>query len=518
MIGDLTRSRSSINQIVDVRKSLMRSLLLATLLMMGAGLLLCVYFSASPEILLLALPVLALGSYLVVRFPEWFLVAALFAPQWKTFWLLRSLGNAVDLTVIMLLCLAAGLTWRVLMPAGEMNSWNFRTIFLGQLSPLTAFLVFSTLVTLSYTYTTAPDYGASKLFRFLLIGTLLLISPLFLILTEDNFRRFARIFVGCSVATAVQLIFTLEFQKHDDTIDVTRIGAGWLIGMSILLVLFYPLLRGKRANYYLYLLVLPICIAGLVASVARGPMVALSIAVLFGLASWLRQGRLRGSTALALLFVFVVGFGGAFFALRQADLGKYTAKAGEFKTLLTEGGSSGSAGKRLNFYRATLPALADHPILGGGVGSWSVFYYGNDSRNYPHNLLLEIAFEEGMAGLGVFLAFLFLVGVSTVWMLRMTRSHFLALGLLVLYCVIVSLFSGDLDDNRVLWIWVGMTLAICRNVRIQIMAGQFAQRIPNPFSTGRGAARNAPEFSTRSNISRRSFPKRSRAWHEKFVY
>ena len=496
----------------------MRGLLLALLLFMGGGILLGVYFSVPPEMLLIGLAGLALLSYFIVRFPEWFLVAALFAPQWKTFWILGSLDKTVDLTIVVLVCLVGGLIWRVLMPAAQLNSLNFRTLFFGQLAPLIAFLAFAAIVAVSYSYTTAPDYGASKLFRFLMIGTLLLVAPLFLILNENNFRRFALIFVGFSAATATQLIYALEFQKHDDSIDVTRIGAGWLIGMSILLVLFYPLLRSKRGNYALYLVLLPLCIAGLVASVARGPMVALSIAVLIGLAAWLRQGRLRGSTALALLFVFAVGFGGAYFVLRQADLGKYTAKAGEFKTLLTEGGSSGSAGKRLNFYRATLPAIMDHPVFGAGVGSWSVFYYGIDSRNYPHNLLLEIAFEEGLVGVAVFALLLVLVGASTFWMLRATRSHFLALGLLVLYCVIVSMFSGDLDDNRLLWIWVGITLAICRNVRLGLFTARFAHKNTGTYPASRLSPRLEPAFSLRSEVARKSDTKRSRAWHEKFVY
>jgi O-antigen ligase len=502
---------------MTARTDITRNLLLALLLVAGSALLLCVYWNLPLELPLLGLAGLGLLLYFGVPRPEWFLVAALFAPQWKTFWIFRSLDRFVDLTVAMLLCLAVGLIWRVLMRSDRSNSWDLRAIFFGQGNQVLAFLAFAAIVATSYFYTNAPSYGASKLIRFLTIGTLLLIAPFFLILTEDNLRRFARIFVGFSGATAIQLISALEMRTQDANSDITRIGAGWLMGMAVILVLFYPLVPSRRGQRALYLFMFPLLTAGLVASAARGPILALSIAVLIGLATWLKQCQLRGRTALVLLLLFAAGFGGAYFGLRQADLGKYSAKAGEFKTLFTEGGSTGSAGKRLDYYRTTLAAIPDHLMLGTGVGSWSIFYFGNDSRNYPHNLFLEIAFEEGLIGLTAFAAFLLSVGVSTARMLRASRSHFLALGLTVLYCVLVGFFSGDLDDNRVLWLWIGVTLAICRTVRLHLTAGHFVRRtFRHPSAPGLPSP-GVPAFSGRFAVEGYSIPKRSRTWRERFV-
>src|SRR5260370_20709610 len=249
----------------------------------------------------LELPLLALAGlggllYVGAKYPDWFLVAALFAPQWKTFYILRTLDKAVDLTIAMLLCLAAALLWRVLFQLGRSNSWDSRTIFLGQGNQILAFCLFAAIVTASYAYTSAPNYGGSKLSRFLVIGLLLFLAPFFLILTEEHLRRFARVFVGFSAATAIQLIFTLEYGSQDPSTDITRIGAGWLLGMAAILVLFYPLVPSRRAQRALFVFVLPVCIAGLVASAARGPIVALSIPVLIGSFVWLWLGRLRGRT------------------------------------------------------------------------------------------------------------------------------------------------------------------------------------------------------------------------------
>lgn len=495
-----------------------RNLAIALLLVTGSALLLCAYSGFSAEMLFMALAGLALLSYLIVRFPEWFLVAALFAPQWKTFWVLQTLDRIADLTIVMLLCLAAGIIWRVLTLSGRANFWNLRTIFFGQLTPLVAFLIFAAIVATSYSYTDAPDYGASKLVRFLVIGTLLLIAPFFLILNEDDFTRFARIFVGFAAATAVQLVSSLELRPHDESVDITRIGSGWLIGMAIILVLFYPLARKSGTRRALYFLVLPILIVGLVASAARGPMVAVMVAVLLGLGTLLKQHRMQSGTATILLFVIIAGIGGAYLVLRQADVGKYTAKADEFETLFKEGSSTGSAGKRLNFYRATLNAIPSHLLFGTGVGSWSMFYYRSDTRGYPHNLVLEMLFEEGLIGLTAFGALLFVTGVSIARMLRASHSYFLALGLMVTYCVIVSMFSGDLDDNRVIWLWIGVTLAVCRTVHLQMAAGRAVRRTLQQATAGNSPSNAVPTFSNSFAVREVSDPKRRRSWREKYVY
>jgi O-antigen ligase len=502
------------------KSSLSRNLLLALLLVAGGIVLLCLLINIPLELPLLGLAGLGVLIYVGAKYPEWFLVAAVFVPQWKTFSILQRVNNAVDLTLAMLFCLVAALIWRVVFQMGRSSSRNFRALFFGQGNQILAFLLFAAIVSVSYIYTTAPDYGGSKLSRFVTIGLLMFLAPFFLILTEEHLRRLARVFVAFSTATAIQLIFTLERGVRDPTVDITRIGAGWLLGMAVILLLFYPLVPSRRTQRALFLFVLPVCVAGLVASAARGPIVALGIAVLIGSFIWLRQGRLRGRTALVLLLLLSVGFTGAYFVLRQTDPDKYTGKADEVVTLVTGGNSSGSAGKRLDYYRTTLAAIPDHLLLGNGVGSWSMFYFRNDLRNYPHNIFLEIGFEEGLLGLAVFLIFLATVGASTMRMLRESRWHFLALGLVVLFCVLVAMFSGDLDDNRVLFFWAGVTLTICRTVRLRAIAGKSAARayrgIPVPHP--QAATGWAPVYAGRVTTRGRSLSRRGRTWREKFVY
>ncbi len=86
-----------------------RNLLLGFLVIAGSSVFLCVYWNFALELPLLGLAGLGVLLYVGAKFPEWFLVAALFAPQWKTFWVLKTMDKALDLTLATLLSLVAAL-------------------------------------------------------------------------------------------------------------------------------------------------------------------------------------------------------------------------------------------------------------------------------------------------------------------------------------------------------------------------------------------------------------------------
>lgn len=494
------------------------TLLLALLLISGAALVISSYAGLPVDLMLLGVAVLVLGLYLAVRSPIWFLVAAMFMPQWKTYGIFLPLNKAGDLTLVVLLCLALGLAWRVLMWSGRVGHKEIGSLFSGNTRQFVAFGVFAGLVAASYFYTSAPDYGGAKLWRFLLIGTLLLVAPFFLILCEDDFRLFAKLFIGFSAVTSLQLVTNLETRSQDAAADITRIGAGWLMGMAILVLLFYPVIRTRKWQRVLMIFLLPVFIGGLMAAAARGPIVALCLSALLGMAVWIKQGRMKIATALFLLLFLTLGLGGAYFVLRQTDSGKYSAKANELEVLATGGSSTGSGGERVGYYRTTIAALPKQPLMGSGIGSWSTFYYGSDQRNYPHNLFLEIAFEEGFVGFAAFLALLLVVGTSIYRMIGDSQSHFLALGLLVLYCVIISLFSGDLDDNRLLWLWIGMALSVSRLVHMRVSAFRARRRNARQAPGGVAVPVNVPVYPAPAVSRRYSMRGKDRPWREKFVF
>jgi O-antigen ligase len=401
--------------------------------------------------------------WLAFRDPLFFLVAVLFAPQLKAYWPLQRLDQAVDLTVAMLVGLALGLGWRLLKYSARIDKAPRPKFADVPKWPLVGFAVFAGIVAISYSYTPAVSYGGTELLRLLGIGTLMLVAPFVIIRSEQDLRRFVVLFLGAGLILALQMIAHLDDRQSTSATDITRIGAGWLMGMLILLALYYRPFQRPSYNTAQAWVLVPLFSFALIASAARGPIVALLVVLILNLVTSVKMvSRIVLTAALLGLSTYA-----AFSVFSHIDPSKYNSKVNQIADIFEGKSTTGSAAVRLRFYRQTWAALPTHLFLGGGIGSWSVFYYGADKRGYPHNLLLQIAFEQGLvgvAGLGFFLA---TMAAVTYKLLHKTGARYAVFPSLVLFCVIVSMFSGDLDDNRILWYWTGVTLAVCAIIRFR---------------------------------------------------
>ena len=110
---------------------------------------------------------------------------------------------------------------------------------------------------------------------------------------------------------------------------------------------------------------------------------------------------------------------------------------------------------------------------------------GDLELKYPHNVLLQVAAEQGIFGLFVLLMFLW-SSYKTMRSLSLTTggrlSCFLYIFLFDIFCMMVS---GDLDNWRAVWLWCGVALATSRMLATKAMPAQiavaddFAKRVPS---------------------------------------
>lgn len=106
-----------------------------------------------------------------------------------------------------------------------------------------------------------------------------------------------------------------------------------------------------------------------------------------------------------------------------------------------------SIGTRLWYYSAAFSVIAANP-LGVGTGQFPLVV-GTSGRGYPHNIFLEVGAENGWVGLTALAVVLSLSLVASIKMIREGTAS--ALGLLFILALTNAMFSGDLNDQRLLW-------------------------------------------------------------------
>ena len=115
------------------------------------------------------------------------------------------------------------------------------------------------------------------------------------------------------------------------------------------------------------------------------------------------------------------------------------------------------------------------PILGHGTGAFVVDRGGEDvGVDYPHNLILELMYEEGLVGVIVGCLFLWLI--LRRWRQSSEFVHLYGLGigafqlvhitgLLFLYSLIQAMKSGDIDGNRLMFFYAGFVVGVFNVLR-----------------------------------------------------
>ena len=341
--------------------------------------------------------------------------------------------------------------------------------FLAQWKGVAAFGTLTAVIAISYLYSPAPVYGLDKLTRFLVISCALFVAPLILIKKDSDLRHFTLAMLAFAAVLSISVLLGVTepstFNSSggpvlSDARDVTQIGAGQVVGVGLLWLLFCPYCNLRRL---LLMVSVPLMCAALIASVARGPV--LSFAAILTPFMFLRRVR-AGVTStkvwLPLLLLGFLAFAGCIYWLQQqsAASDKLRTKKAEIEEVLA--GSSTptyTAGKRLTLYRWALGMFAEKPLTGWGLGGWSYYAFDRDMPAYPHNLILEVAAEEGIIGLAA-LATLLLTILWTMRRIWRTSPDLTFITPVFAFSLLVTMTSGDINVNRPLWLWCGVVFAL----------------------------------------------------------
>lgn len=326
------------------------------------------------------------------------------------------------------------------------------------------YLLFIWYVTVSLFWTPGAVYAFQKLFY---IATLILWPVLAgaLIISQDRRRlnRFLCVLFLFSLFLVIESI--IFFTKSGGVGFVTALGGrgaylglGRVIGLGTILTFWYLLFGSKFwKSHSMIIIVLILFLFTLFILGGKAPLIATIIAFFLPLIfAWRldHKWNLKFKKSGFITMFFFIALGTVIFYLFKNDL--LTKTLGRMLVLLNDDMGS-SAGTRLGFYVNAASLCMEKPVLGYGIGSWPILTEGVDIRGYPHNIILEILVELGLAGLMIFVGFLG-YGLKLLGSIRRTRDY--PARLLILMLFINTLFnamvSGDISDNRILFFMIGL--------------------------------------------------------------
>jgi O-antigen ligase len=126
---------------------------------------------------------------------------------------------------------------------------------------------------------------------------------------------------------------------------------------------------------------------------------------------------------------------------------------------------------RLPAYKMTLNAIIDSDplalLVGHGTGDFGYLELRKDDRAYPHNMLLEVLYENGLVGFGVIVVAIVLPAIAVMRtrgqpLAQEHRVVLTALTISYIAAVANAQFSGDLGANLLIGMFGAATVALAR--------------------------------------------------------
>ncbi|NRB42149.1 MAG: O-antigen ligase family protein [Pseudomonadales bacterium] len=326
--------------------------------------------------------------------------------------------------VNILMCIATFL-WILLQNKAE---YIFQTFL--YLSPLLVGLI-------SFFYVEALEYGLHKFINLFMVSWLVTAAMMCI---QDNLHH--KDIAKLTVMLFFSILLFALFYKYRNGFFDRSVHFG-LNGPNVFskmmgIALLCSLYAFKRPYKYI---IAAVFFLALVWTQSKGPLVALVLTVMY---VWYKntesdQKIFYFLIAAFLSLMFIVN-GDSIAALIADNSSNPMLQRYALALDTSNANNAGSIGSRMDAVLLSINMLAEHPLLGVGLGDWGVAA-GSDLQ-YPHNIVLEFLTE-----LGIFVGLIYLL--IFLGFLRAIFSPYKVLGLYFLIC---ALFSGDLLDNRYLLI------------------------------------------------------------------
>jgi O-antigen ligase len=394
--------------------------------------------------------------------PELALALLLTAGAYKE-WLAVLIPVPVDLTLLLsVTALAAGAARAIgnraghdRNPPGVSDRVTSRTLPVGLLVSLGLLALVIAVSALN----TDAAYGRDKALRFLTLTMAATAAAYTILDTPARVRRFMTIIMLLGLGMALVGTATTEGMA---AFNANHIATGRILGLGLIAVIYLAISSGPGLLRRLIWLVPGGVLGyGFLYAGSRGALAALIIAL--GFTALVALGLKRGRKWILPVAAMLAGVYIATATLVPQALDLMNDRV---KQLDLSAATTGAAQSRMDFGAEAWQMFREHPFTGVGIGGYNTELGAADIERglYPHNILLELAAEMGIAAVLLFIVLVILAFRGPMAVLRQTSnafhsSHILLLIATTVYLLANAMFSGDINDNRMCFAALGMCFA-----------------------------------------------------------
>lgn len=327
-----------------------------------------------------------------------------------------------------------------------------------RLPQLSSLLLLAVLV-FGYFYSTDSSYAVRKIVFYILFNLALVFVPLIFSKDQNRIQSICywiyTLGLILSIIATILAINTPQFIRFHASENINPIWLARSLGISAIFS-FYIIINLKRRFFKLLVIISNIAfIFPMIRSWSRAPIIGLLGSLILLL--FLQPKIKKKSKVLFGTICLIIGL-----------LFLYTTSnqiADRLRTPLSEEWSA--AFRFLAWYKAW-SYFVQSPLLGIGTGSFKLDLPFTPFH-YPHNLILEMACENGVLGLFIIILFLsatLILGIRTIQKAFHFKEKQLAIVLFVafIYTVWNAMFSGDISSNESVWLFAGLISALNFNL------------------------------------------------------
>jgi len=408
--------------------------------------------SFEPKILILLIPIIVIALYFLLKYPE--VSFALFISAY----ILKGGINIgyFNLTAILLVVTALGFI--LPLAIGKKINFTFRKADMW-------LLLFVIVLLVGCFFSPDSQEGFVKTIRFILIVFFPYMIARVFFKTDKQIHLLIKTIFITAVLISIFLIIISFFGEYSarriNFLNVNQIPLATLLATGLVIAVIRVasnanmIFAGRHSRLFCAILIIPL-LYSIFLTGSRGPLISAILGLFcYYLVVPKKRLKITISMVVILLFVIIVWIlnGDIIYSILEhiPNIGRYS---------LAQIGEDSFMEKRLELYSSAILLFLQNPLLGVGTGG---FPWG-----YPHNIFLEIAAENGVFGLLLFICFLFSViqkGFKYIILyLPKLDEYSKNIGLIILTLSVTLFierqFSYGLDMNKDLFVFLGLVVSL----------------------------------------------------------